>query len=130
MVAIQFGSGSHTSLLLWNCAHGPHNLLPSPPPLPMARPPGMKNHAPPPPFNGPPFGNEESWPPEGVLLKNPVFWLILWLQSVASRAYKIILVIKGKYIMDRSACFLCLNSIVYCVLPLLELPRPKDFQSP
>ena len=66
-------------------------------------------------------------PPRVLLLKNPMFWLILWLQSVASWRYKIILVVKGKCIMDISAYFLCLNNVACCVLPMLELPGPKDF---
>ena len=98
--------------------------------------------------NAPPTRNEEScppppprrqWPPlpetknlgppKGSLLKNAMFWLILELQSVASWTHKIILVMKGKYIMDGSACGLCLNNIAYCMLPMQELPGPGEFQT-
>ena len=47
---------------------------------------------------------------EGFLLKNPMFWLILWLQNVASWTFTIILIGKGKYLMDGSVCGLCLTS--------------------
>ena len=56
--------------------------------------------------------------PKGFLWKNPMFWLILWLQNVANWTYKIVLVMKGKYIMDGSGCGLCLNNIAYCMLPM------------
>ena len=61
-------------------------------------------------------------PRKGFLLKNPMFWLILELQSVAIWTHKIILVMKGKYITDGSACGLCLNNIAYCI----ELVEPKE----
>ena len=94
----------------------------NPPPLPM-----------PPHANAPPTWNEESWPPlsralllgtknlgppMGLLLKNPIVWLILWLQSVASWTYRIILVMKGKCVMDGTACGLCLDNIAHCMLPM------------
>ena len=82
-------------------------------PMPMAPPSGMKNVG----------------PAKGFLLKNPKFWLILWLQSVASWRCKIMLVMKGKYIMDGRACGLCLNNIAYCMLPVLELPESGGFQT-
>ena len=89
-----------------------------------------QNYYHPPPANGPPFGNEESWPPKDFLLKNPMFWLILELQSVGSWTHKIILVMKGAFIMDGSACGLCLKNIAYCMLLMRELPGLEDFQTP
>ena len=85
---------------------------------------------PPPPLSMAPLsGTKNFGPPKGFLLKNPMFWLILWLQSVASWRYKIILVMKGKYIMDGNACGLCLNNIACCMLPMQELLGPGDFQT-
>ena len=72
--------------------------------------------------------NEESWltkgisgvknlgSPKGFLLNNPMFWLALEIQSVASWTHNIILVTKGKYIMDGGACGLFLNKSVCCNL--------------
>ena len=99
---------------------------------------------PPPHANGPPTRNEESCPPlsmapllatkniaplKGFLLKNPMFWRILELQSVANRTHHIILFMKGKYMMDGNACGLGLNNIAYCMLPMQELPGPGDFRA-
>ena len=53
--------------------------------------------------HGPPR-KKDLRPPKGFSLKNPMFWLILELQSVARWTHKIILVMKGKYIMDGSDC--------------------------
>ena len=48
------------------------SITPPPPPangptMPMPPPPGMKNHGPP--CQCPPFGNEQSWPPEGLFVE-------------------------------------------------------------
>ena len=69
----------------------------------------------------PPFRNEESWPPKRFFVEESHVWLILWLPSVASWRHKIILVMKGKYIMDGSAYFLCLNNIA--------MPGQSDLQT-
>ena len=57
--------------------------------------------------------------------------IIVYIGVASSRGggYKTNLVMKRKYIMDASACGLCWNNIAYCVLPMLELPRPGDFQT-
>ena len=82
-----------------------------------------------PPFNGPLLGTKNLGPQKGFLLKNPMCCLILELQSVASWTHKIFLVMKGKYIMDGSACSLCLNNIAYCMLPMQELLGAEDLQT-
>ena len=58
-----------------------------------------------------------------------MFWLMLELQNVANWTHKSTLVIKGKYIMDGSACGLCLNNIAYCMLPMQEMLGPGDFKT-
>ena len=83
-----------------------------------------------PPCQWPPFREQKILPPpKGFLLKNPMFWRILELQSVANRTHQIILFMKGKYMMDGNACGLGLNNIAYCMLPMQEVPGPGDFQT-
>ena len=87
-------------------------------------------------------GTKNLGPLKGFLFKNPMFWLILWLQNAASWTYNITLVMKGKYIMDGRKCLWSLfeqyfilhvahvglpnpRELVY-LLPMRELPRTRE----
>ena len=67
--------------------------IPAPPPLPCQWP-AHPNEQSWPPLSMPPLsGTKNLGPPNGCLLKNPMFWLTCWLQSDARWTQKIILVL-------------------------------------
>ena len=90
-------------------------------PLPSRIPPppcqwALHANAPAPPANAPPSGKEESRPPEGFFVEES--HVSAYFVAATGTTYTIILVMKGKYIMDRSACGLCLNNIAHCMFPI------------
>ena len=98
----------------------------------------MKNHAPPLSM-APPFGNEESWPSKGFLLKNPMPYFVA--PKCCQFDSYIVLVIKGRCLLSlfERYCILRVAHVgaawaqgfpnpreLACLLPIQELPRDAD----